>query len=114
VIEVQSDQGITILRLPACKWQDDNVAKSVCDEIIHYVDMNKPKNLIFDFTRVNVYRDMLGRPLFLARREVNDQGGRLLLAAMDEEVFEVFKIFHLDRVLDVAESVEVAVKQLRD
>ncbi len=60
LINVIDYQDIAVIRLPRCEWA---IAYSVGNEIIRYVEENRPKNLILDFTQLDCSRRLVGPSL---------------------------------------------------
>ena len=69
---------------------------------------NKPKQVVIDLTKVT-YLDSSGLAVLIeGMQNVQEYGGKFLLAGVQEEVKHVFDIARLDQVFDIYPDVDTA------
>ena len=100
--------------LPQCQWSDDKLTDRVCQEIIEWVKRHRPERLILDFGLVDVYRDRFAVPLISTRKTLDGYGGRFVVAAMRDEVRSSFRLFGIEPLFVVVDSVDEAIDVLNN
>ena len=105
---------VTVARLVECQLLDNAVAHAMADELLEYVTDAQPHNLVVDFSSVGVFRDILSWGLLRVFKTLRSHNGELVLAGMNENVREVVEILSIDRVFHIYDSVEDAIRVLRE
>ena len=95
------------------------------DGDIHFANANDVREILFDALR-NGARDLvidLSRVEFLdscaigvmikVLKTVQDRGGRLILAGVNRHILKILDITHLNNVLEIRDSVNVALEELK-
>jgi stage II sporulation protein AA (anti-sigma F factor antagonist) len=110
---VREQDGVLVLQLRgemgSLGWQSRNEA-----QIFAAIEGVAAPRLVVDLSDVSYGGSELMAFLFRLRRRLRASGGRVVLAGAKGNVRVVLRIVRLDRILDIHESVEVAVAALND
>ena len=104
------NEKVTVATLAVCRMQDNEVAEAMSSELQQYVTEYQPSELVVDFSSVEVFRDILAAGIIRSKKQMQSDGGYLILAGMRQDVSQMFRIFKLDRILHIVDSVEVAIQ----
>ena len=94
--EVDRENGITVLSLLAPDLVDFLVTSELQDELVKFVEKEKPEKLIVSFHNVSRCSTEIINALLRARKRVVTSGGTLRLCAMPDQIRSVFKMLNLE------------------
>jgi anti-anti-sigma factor len=84
----------------------------ICSEIMAQVDKVKPPRLVLNFKQVtHMSSSFLGR-LLAMQKKIVAKNGKLILADMDEHIFDVFVVTRLNKQIPVFRTMKQAISPL--
>ena len=87
---------------------EEGVIASLEQSLLQTVNEAKETNFAINFEHVGFLSSAVLRALIKVNTAVNEKDGQLILCSINRRVFEVFKITHLDNILDIRDDVESA------
>ena len=82
-------------------------------EVLFDALRNGAKDIIVDLSRVEFLDSCAIGVLIKVLKNVQNNGGRLILAGVNRHILKILDITHLSNVLEVRDSVQAALKELK-
>ena len=109
-IEVSQQNDVTVVQVLNPTVQDRLLINELGDELIDFVEREKPQKLLIGFERVAYCSSEMIGGLIRARRRVLNGGGSLKLCSLRPTVRRIFVITHVEgTVFDIYETAEEAI-----
>lgn len=93
---VEYREQVVVVSLTDLDLLDRLITNELQDELVRFVETEKPTCLILDFQRVRRCSTEIINALLRARKRVTQSGGRMKLSNMRPEMREVFRLLNLD------------------
>lgn len=109
-IQSEAKDGILVIRVQAPRLVEDSVLENLERDILTLIDKSTEERVILDFQNVQfMSSSMLGK-LVKIQKKCKEYKTKLKLAAVDDEIREVFKITRLIKLFDLENDVATARK----
>jgi anti-sigma B factor antagonist len=109
-INRQQDRAIVVFKsVQVCS------AEGIADaggRVLDYIEKNNPKLVIVDFEKVKFFSSQVLGLLLNIRNRLEENGGELLISAINPQLYRVFKITNLDKIFQFFPDRDSAVKQI--
>lgn len=92
---------------------DEANIQQIGDEIAEIIEGGPSPKLLISFSNVDHLSSAALGMLLTVNNKVKAASGKLRLANIDPQIFEVFKITKLDRIFQIHETTEKAVSSLK-
>lgn len=107
--QVERRNSAVVLHLKDPNLFDTLLINGLHDELLEFIELEKPQKLLVDFKRVTYSSTAVINALLRAKKRVGAEGGQLKLSSMAEPIREQFRILNLDgTVFDIYPSSEAA------
>ncbi len=93
---------------------EEGVIASLEQSLLQTVNQADVVNFALNFEHVGFLSSAVLRSLIKVNTAVNNKDGNLILCSINSRVFEVFKITHLDNILDIRDDVESALASFQE
>ncbi len=87
---------------------EEGMIASLEQSLLQTVEQSDVMNFAINFEHVSFLSSAVLRSLIKVNTAVNKMDGQLILCSINRKVFEVFKITHLDNILDIRDDVDSA------
>src|SRR5690349_14063754 len=84
------DEGVLVVTFTTRDIQDEKVAEAILHELVALLDETRCRKLVIDFQNIKYISSVAFRPLLGVRRQLQENGGRLLLCGVSKVVGDVF------------------------
>jgi anti-sigma B factor antagonist len=95
-LEIEDRGDVTVVTFTDRKILDEEKTEAIGDQLSSHVDQGR-KTLVLNFANVQHMSSAVLGTLITLRKKVLAAGGKLVLCAIDPQIFEVFKITGLDK-----------------
>jgi anti-anti-sigma regulatory factor len=93
---VEQDKGVTVATLTDPELLDRLLTNELQDELIKFVEAEKPSQLIISFQEVRRCSTEIINALLRSRKRMSAHDGKLQLCQMRDEIREVFRLLNLE------------------
>lgn len=111
-INVQYNDGATILTLTEEKILEENDIRSLQESIMSIIEQGGQMNLVLDFQNVRFLSSAVLGLLIRVSKKIYENDGQLRLCNINPKIYEVFKITRLTKVFDIYPDTESAMEGL--
>ena len=111
-IEVDYRDDVAVLRILDARPLAQK-ADQLSDEIMEFVELYEPTNLIVDFGKIEYFSTTVVNALLMAARNLAQFGGRLKLCSVDDDRRLIRPIAAKCRIFDVHETLDDAMAAFR-
>ena len=94
--DVKRSGDVTELRLADPSLFDVRHYEELQDDVVGYVEHQRPGKLIVDFSDVGYCSTAVIAAMLIVKRNMESRGGRIKLCEMSDEVREAFRTLKLD------------------
>ena len=112
-LRVSESDGITRIEFIDRNILDEANIQTIGDEITGLIDRAGDPKLLISFANVDHLSSAALGTLITINNKVRDKSGQLRLADIDPQIYEVFVITRLNRIFDIHETAEEAVKSFK-
>jgi anti-sigma B factor antagonist len=111
-INVQYNEGATILTFTDEKILEENDIRSLQGSIMSVIEQGGRMNLILDFQNVRFLSSAVLGLLIRVSKKIYENDGQLRLCNINPKIYEVFRITRLTKVFDIYPDTESATEGL--
>jgi len=111
-VEIASEDGVAVVHFNATSISDVQMVSLASSQIKDFMDQNHPDKLIFDFEGVKFFSSQVLGLLLDIRCKLQSQNGKVVISAINPQLYRVFKITNLDKIFDFFPDKESAVKTM--
>ena len=101
-------KGVIVVNFHNASILDGTSVQSIAKELYAIIDQQAQKKVVLDFSQVKFLSSSMIGVLIAMHKKSNDIKGKVILAGLREELFKVFKIMKLEKVLFFAENEQKA------
>ena len=112
-IQVEQIKGATVVSFVDRKILDETNIQEIGQELFDLVDEEGARDLVLNFSNVEYLSSAALGKLITLNKKVKQADGRLKLCAIKPPIFEVFTITKLDKLFDIYDTQESALKSLK-
>lgn len=109
-IRVKQAEGVTQVEFIDRNILDEANIQAIGEEISSIIDRSPQPQLLISFANVDHLSSAALGTLITVNTKIRNKGGRLCLADIDPQIYEVFVITRLNQLFDIRESTEEAMK----
>ena len=109
-LRIQSIEGVTQVEFIDRNILDEANIQAIADEISALIDGSSTPNLLLSFSNVDHLSSAALGALITINNKVKAKGGALRLANIDPQIYEVFMITRLNKLFDIHETTDDALK----
>ncbi|MFC1781015.1 STAS domain-containing protein [Planctomycetota bacterium] len=110
-IEITNHSGTGVVAFKSASVSDVEAIAAASDKIKEFVKLNKPSRLIFDFEKVKFFSSQVLGMLLDVRGQMDSYDGRVVVSAINPQLYRVFKITNLDKIFTFFKDRESAIKE---
>ena len=107
-LRISNTDGVTHVRFIDRNILDEANIQSIGDEIARIIEGAASPRLLIDFENVDHLSSAALGTLITINNKINQKGGKLKLANIDPQIYEVFVITKLHKLFDIHETTEQA------
>lgn len=105
-IQVEYGDPVTTVRLVDNKILDQLLVKQLAEELLQLVHEEQQQQLLLDMSEVTFLSSAALNNLVVLNKKVQGADGKIVLAGLQPQVYEVFNITGLNRWFKIADSPE--------
>jgi len=105
--------GVTVVQFLVDKIVDEFTVKEIADGLYRIAETNPAGRLVLDFSNVRFLTSGALGILINLNHKMSKGGGKLVLAAIQPDILEVFKITKLHKVFDIQRNEQAAIDRAR-
>lgn len=109
-LEFEDLNDITVVRFLDSKILDETNIAQIGDRLFRLVDNDGKKKIVLDFANVEYLSSAALGKLITLDKKAKSQAGRLRMCNIKSGIYEVFAITRLNKVFDIRDSKEDALK----
>lgn len=98
IVEIEDQGNVTVVGFKAASIVDPQAINAASDQIIEYVERNRPQMVLFDFDQVRFFSSQVLGVLVNVRAKLLEYGGEVMVSGIEPQLHRVFKITNLDTV----------------
>jgi anti-anti-sigma factor len=107
--EVETDQGVTVVQLTALELLDQLLTHEMQEELLRFVDEQKPHRLVVSFDGVRRCSTEIINAMLRTRKRISVQGGDMRLCSMHHTIRDVFRMLNLEgNVFEIFDTLDEA------
>jgi anti-sigma B factor antagonist len=110
-LEVEAVGSVTVVSFTDRKILDEQSIQVIGDQLFNLVDEQEQKNLVLNFANVEYMSSAALGKLVTLHKKVQAAGGKLVLCHIDPQIYEVFTITRLDRILAICGDEQEALQK---
>ena len=110
-VTVTKDNGISVARFADRKILEELAISEIGDELSRIVDSESRIKLLLSFGNVEHLSSAALGMLITLNEKINKSNGRLILAEISPNIYEVFKITRLNKLFEICDTSEQALQK---
>jgi len=110
---VSTEDGITRVGFLDKNILEEANIQQIGDEIAGYIDSSQSPKLVLNFKNVEHLSSAALGMLITINNRVKQKDGQLRLCAINEQIYEVFVITKLNKLFQIHEDIDAAVKSFK-
>ncbi len=103
-LDMSSEGDVAVVRFADRKILEEVPIAEIGDQLTSLVDSKPAIKLLLDFDNVEHLSSAVLSMLINLNKRVTDQGGKLKLANIKPQIYEVFRITRLNKLFDIYET----------
>ena len=111
-ISVETVANVSIIMFTSEKILEETEIVALEHSILPIIEQVKVANIVLNFEKVKFLSSAVLGFLIRLSKKIYQRNGQLRLCCINMKIFEIFKITRLDRVFEIYEDVDAAVKSL--
>jgi anti-sigma B factor antagonist len=113
-LRVKQDGRVTVIEFIDRNILDEANIQLIADEILQIIEQEKEPRLLISFADVDHLSSAALGALITINNRIKARGGRLRLARIDPQIYEVFRITKLDQIFQIHDTIEEAMSSFAD
>ncbi len=109
-IRVKQTEGVTQVEFIDRNILDEANIQAIGEEIGSIIERSAQPRLLISFANVDHLSSAALGTLITVNTKIRNKGGKLCLANIDPQIYEVFVITRLNQLFDIRESTDEAMK----
>src|SRR5688572_23116567 len=109
-ITTRQQDGVTVVQLQDRKILEEMVINNIGESLAHLTENQTRPQLLLDFSNVEHLSSAALGMLITLHKQLADKRGQLVLANIHPQIFEVFKITRLNKLFNIQNTTEDALK----
>ena len=111
-IDIETIGDVTVARFVEKKILDEANIDQMGQEMFGLVDQDGRTRIVLDFSNVEYLSSAALGKLITMNKKVTAVGGKLRLCSIRKDIYDVFKITRLDKILDLKDDLDSALEGL--
>lgn len=109
-LKLSDNEGITLVEFIDRNILDEANIQAIGEEIGSIIERSAQPRLLISFANVDHLSSAALGTLITVNTKIRNKGGKLCLANIDPQIYEVFVITRLNQLFDIRESTDEAMK----
>ncbi|MCC7390114.1 MAG: STAS domain-containing protein [Phycisphaerales bacterium] len=109
-IRVKETEGVTLIEFIDRNILDEANIQAIGEEIASLIERAPKPKLLVSFANVDHLSSAALGTLITVNTKIRNKGGKLCLANIDPQIYEVFVITRLNQLFEIKESTDEAMK----
>ena len=109
---VSQYQGVAVVNFRDSSILDGAAVQSIADELYELVDQQAQRKIVLDFSQVRFLSSMMLGVLISLQKKSQDIKGKMVLCGLRADLYRVFEIMKLDKMLTFAKDEAEAMQKL--
>lgn len=110
---IGADADVTHVRFKDRNILEEATIQQIGDELARMIDAETNPKFLLDFSGVEHLSSAALGTLITVNNKVKNKGGQLRLAMIDEQIYEVFVITKLNKLFQIHDTQEAAVRSFQ-
>ncbi|GMU24123.1 MAG: hypothetical protein AMXMBFR13_42000 [Phycisphaerae bacterium] len=111
-LKVRKQDDVCIVEFEDRKILEEHIINQIGERLSEIIDSESEPKLLLDFRRVEHLSSAALGMLITLNKQLGDRQGRMALANIHPQIFEVFKITRLNKLFNIQSSSEDALRAL--
>lgn len=111
-LEITAEKDVAIVSFKATSISNFERISAVSFQIHQFIEKNQPRIVVFDFEQVKFFSSQVLGLLLEIRAELQEQGGDVIISAIDPQLHRVFKITNLEKIFRFFPDKQSAVSEV--
>lgn len=104
--------GISVVAFPDGMMLDTATVQAIGDQLYQIVERDAKKKIVLDFTHIRFMSSQALGVLLTLQRRAQKQSARIVISNLRKELFRVFQITNLDKMLQFSDNTSDAIVAL--
>lgn len=113
-LECSQSDGVTVVRFVDSKILDFNIIEQIATELNDLIDREKTSKLLLNLCNVEFLSSAALNKLIVLDKKMKKLGGKVALAELQPQVYEVFAITQLTQLFPIEDRESAGVKILNE
>jgi anti-sigma B factor antagonist len=105
-LSVRKQGDVSVVEIKSRKVLDELQIQQIGERLSEIADENEASKMLIDFTSVEHLSSAALSVLIHVNRQISSNNGQLVLASIQPQIYEVFKITRLDKLFTIADTTE--------
>jgi len=110
IIEIEYDGSCAVVVFKTASLSSPQQISELCDTLREFVREQKPARMIFDFKAVKFFSSQVLGILLDIRKRLEEFNGKVVVSAIDPQLYRVFRITNLDRIFEFFPDKQAAIE----
>ena len=111
-LKTRKQGGVTIIEFEDRKILEELIINQIGERLGEIIEAESDPRLLLDFQHVEHLSSAALGMLITLNKQLTERHGRLVLANINKDIYEVFKITRLNKLFNIQNSTDDAIKAL--
>ncbi len=112
-IQISTDGGVKKIAFTQRSIIEEGVSAQIGKDVVALIDRTPKPKVLISFAGVDHLSSAALGVLITCHNRVKSKGGELYLSDISKPIFEIFKITKLNKMFQIVDSVEIAMKSFK-
>lgn len=112
-LEIAGDDEVAVVSFLVPSLTNEDEIEACFNKLIVFIGRKKPSKLIIDFGQVRFFSSRVLGELLKVKAKLDSFGGRVVISAINPQLYRVFKVTSLDKIFSFYPDKESALKELK-
>lgn len=112
-LEITGDDDVAVVSFLVPSLTNEDEIEACFNKLIIVIGRKKPTKLIIDFGQVRFFSSRVLGELLKVKAKLESFGGRVVISAINPQLYRVFKVTSLDKIFSFYRDKETAFKELK-
>lgn len=109
-VDISCEGPVTIVAFKATSISNPEGITAASKQIDDFIQEKHPKEIVFDFGPVKFFCSQVLGVLLEVRAKLKEYGGKVVISAINPQLYRVFKITNLDKVFSFFPDKDSAIR----
>lgn len=111
-LKTRKQGGVTVIEFEDRKILEELIINQIGERLSEIIEAESDPRLLLDFQHVEHLSSAALGMLITLNKQLTERHGRLVLANINKDIYEVFKITRLNKLFNIQNSTDDAIKAL--